>query len=263
MWTFKPAKPAEPGANRTAPAPAWDDTAQFARERLNFAPDEHQERVLRSSARRVLLACSRQWGKSTTAAVKVVHRAYTQRGSLILVLSPSGRQSGEFVKKARAFVERLGVRPRGDGINRDSILFPNGSRIVGLPGVGKVRGFSAVSLLLVEEAGKVPDESYYELRPTLAVSNGDLWIIGTPEGKRGFFYDEWAFGGDRWQRLAIRGPECSRISKDFIEEEREKCTEEWFRQEYLCEFLDSGDTLFQRELVETALDPRLEPLCFT
>jgi hypothetical protein len=257
MWTF------DRKSKERVQAVAWEDAVDFARERLGFEADEHQAQVLRWPARRVLLACSRQWGKSTTAAVKAVHRAYTRRGSLVLVLSPSGRQSGEFVRKARELVERLGVRARGDGVNRDSILFPNGSRIVGLPGAGKVRGFSAVSMLLVEEAGEVRDESYYALRATLAVGDGDLWVIGTPMGKQGFFYDEWAYGGELWQRLAIRGPECSRISKDFLEEERETRTEEWFRQEYLCEFVDSGDLMFQRELVEGALDPRLEPLCFT
>jgi hypothetical protein len=28
---------------------------------------------------------------------------------------------------------------------------------------------------------------YKSLRPTLAVGNGDLWLMSTPYGKRGFF----------------------------------------------------------------------------
>ena len=55
----------------------------------------------------------------------------------MLVVSPSARQSGEFVRKAAGFVRRLGIRARGDGDNEISLLFPNGSRIVGLPGTGE------------------------------------------------------------------------------------------------------------------------------
>src|SRR5665213_557038 len=97
-------------------------------------PDKRQEEVLRSKAKRGILNCTRQWGKSTTAAAKAVHRAYAEAGSLVLVASPSERQSGEFVRKAGAFLLKLGIAPRGDGDNGTSLLLPNGSRIVGLPG---------------------------------------------------------------------------------------------------------------------------------
>jgi hypothetical protein len=63
------------------------------------------------------------------------------------------------------------LQVKGDGDNEMSSQFPNGSRIVGLPGSeGTIRGFSAVSLLLVDEASRVPDELYLAVRPMLAVS---------------------------------------------------------------------------------------------
>ena len=45
------------------------DAVKSAAERLGFEADESQARVLRSAAKRSMLACSRQWGKSTVAAV--------------------------------------------------------------------------------------------------------------------------------------------------------------------------------------------------
>jgi hypothetical protein len=75
----------------------------------------------------------------------------------------------------------LGIRPRGDGDNEVSLLLPNGSRIVGLPGTeATVRGFSAVSLLVIDEAARVMDAMYKGLRPMLAVGEGDLWMMSTP-----------------------------------------------------------------------------------
>ena len=229
--------------------------------RLRFVPDARQAAVLASEAKRVLLVCSRQWGKSTLGAVKAVHRAYTERESLVLVSSPSERQSAEFLRKAEEFVRRLGIRPRGDGDNEMSLLFPNGSRIVGLPGVeATVRGFSAVSLLLIDEASRVPDAMYKALRPMLAVKNGDVWLMSTPNGKRGFFYEKWAYGGDRWTRVAAPVTECPRISAEFLEEEREDLGQLWFRQEYLCEFVENGSGVFDRDVVEGALTDELVPL---
>ena len=50
-------------------------------------------------------------------------------------------------------------------------------------------GFSAVSPLVIDEAVRVPDTTYHALRPMLIQSSGDLWLLSTPLGKRGFFYE--------------------------------------------------------------------------
>ena len=202
--------------------------------------------------------CTRQWGKSTVTAAKAVHRAYTVPGSLVLVLAPCGRQSGEFVRKAKTFVNRLGIRIRGDGDNAISIMFPNGSRIVGLPGnEANVRGFTA-SLILIDEAARVPDELYRAMRPSLAVGNGDLWLMSTPYGKRGFFWEEWVYGTEGWERIQVTGPECPRISKQVLEEERAK-GDKWFGQEYLCEFGEVEGRVFSQESIDAAMQD-FEPL---
>ena len=137
---------------------------------------------------------------------------------------------------------------------------PNGSRIVGLPGTAAtVRGYSNVSMLVIDEAAGVPDDLYKALRPMLAVSDGDLWLMSTPYGKRGFFYESWAHGGPGWARITVPATECSRIQPDFLEEERRELGHVWFRQEYLCEFVDNGCALFDRDLVESAFDEGVEP----
>ena len=89
------------------------------------------------------------------------------------------------MRKAAELLREAGDAARGDGDNAISLLLPNGSRIVGLPGMeGTVRGFSAVSLLLIDEAARVEDEMYQALRPMLAVGDGDLWLMSTPREAR-------------------------------------------------------------------------------
>jgi hypothetical protein len=66
------------------------DAVAFAREKLGFNPDEKQMAMLRGG-KRGILNCSRSWGKSTVAAAKAVHRAYSEAGSLTLRFRISNR----------------------------------------------------------------------------------------------------------------------------------------------------------------------------
>ena len=236
------------------PAAQAQDILAFAN-RVGLQPDPVQASVLQSNANRGILNCSRQWGKSTLAAALTVHRCLTRPESLVLFAAPSGRQSGELLRKASTMLSRLGLlqRLRKDGVNKDSILFPNGSRIVALPcREATTRGFSSVNMLLIDEAARVPDDFYKALRPALAVGNGDLWLMSTPWGRRGFFYHSWTHGGPDWFRVECPATQNPRISVRFLEEERAHLGA-WFEQEYLCRFLDRSDTLFASELVEAAL----------
>ncbi|HEY3743359.1 MAG TPA: terminase family protein, partial [Bryobacteraceae bacterium] len=206
----------------------------FAREFLHFRPDPGgQQDVLERapSHRRIALNCNRQWGKSTTAAILAVHRLYTHPGATILIIAPAGRQSGETLRKVASFLSVLNVRTRRDGVNPSSLVLPNGSRIVSLPAVdATTRGFSAISMLIIDEASRVPDRVYLALRPALAVSRGDLILISSPNGRRGFFYREMSGMQDSaassppaepWLRHTGPVTEClHRIPAEFLKEEQ-------------------------------------------
>ena len=232
------------------------DAVGFARRRLGFEPDELQSEVLRSRSKRLLLNCTRQWGKSSVSAIAALYRAWFRPGSLVVVTGPSGRQAGEFVDKVREFASRLDIKPRGDGRNK-SLVLPNKSRIVGVPSKQTtVRGFSGASMLIFDEAAHARDELYLAMRPVLAASGGDLWCLSTPNGKRGFFWDAWSKGGDAWTRVTAPATACSRISKEFLEEERRTQPDNWFRQEYMGEFVQDCEGLFDMDLVDAAFEDR-------
>jgi hypothetical protein len=192
-------------------------------------------------------------------AAKAVHRAYTNPDSVILVAGPAGRQSRAFLRKATGFLSRLGIPRRGDGDNPGSFLLPNGSRIVPLPGIDTTTRCFSASMILIDEAARVSDAMYLALQPMLAVTDGDLWLMSTPFGKQGFFYNVWTHGED-WARFTVSAPECPRISPAFLERQRSDMPGPQFRQEYLCEFVDSDDSWFPRDLVEAALSDTEQPL---
>jgi hypothetical protein len=235
------------------------DRVSFA-EKLGIVPDAWQRDLLRSSSDRVLLNCCRQSGKSTMSGLIALHRALYHRGSLILCLAPALRQSQELFGKIASFYRDLGrpVSPLGE--RKLSLELENGSRIVTLPGTDKtIRGFSGVSLLIVDEASRVSDELYFAVRPMLAVSGGALLMLTTPYGKRGVFYEEW-ISGHGWERYEVPANQCPRISPQFLEEEQDALPSWVYRQEYECSFEETEDQVFTTEMVERAVSSEVTPL---
>src|SRR5262249_10837332 len=125
----------------------------------------------------------------------------------------------------------------------------NGSRVLCLPGREQtIRSFGGVSLLILDEAARVPHDLYRSVRPMLAVSGGRvlppstpfgrrgrLIALSTPFGRRGWFYHEWA-GAGPWRRFNVSWRECPRITEAFIADERRALGDGWVAQEYEATF---------------------------
>jgi hypothetical protein len=228
-------------------------------ELAGYRPDPWQEALLRNPSGRTLLNCSRQSGKSTVTAALALNTALLEAPALVLLLSPSLRQSGELLLKVTELYRSLG-RPVPTARPRDNTLkleLANGSRIISLPGNEEtIRCYSAARLLVIDEAARVTDDLYRAVRPMLAVSGGRLICLSTPFGRRGFFHDSWR-GGEDWNRVKITAGQVPRIPAAFLEEERRAIGERWFSQEYGCEFLDIIGAYFSGEDIEAILDDTL------
>ncbi len=201
-----------------------------------ITPDPWQRQLLLATDRQVLLNCSRQAGKSTVVSAMALHTALFKPGALVLLLSPSQRQSCEIFRKVLDAYNAL-RRPLPASYRTQLRLeLVNGSRIICLPGrEGTVRSFGGVSLLVLDEAARIPDILYRSVRPMLAVSRGRLIALSTPFGQRGWFYDEW-HNANSFHKVRITWRDCPRITGDFIAEELRSMGEQWVRQEYECEF---------------------------
>jgi hypothetical protein len=141
--------------------------------------------VLRSKARNLLLLCGRQAGKSLTAGALALVTALLNDRSLVLLLSPSLRQSSELFQDKILPLYRAFGRPL-QTVQETALrlALSNGSRIISLPGNEEtIRGFSGVRLLIIDEAARVPDELYFSVRPMLARSGGRMVCMSTPFGK--------------------------------------------------------------------------------
>ena len=236
------------------------DPVRFAREKLDFDPDPWQVELLRSTTPNVVCNCSRQVGKSTATAAKAVHTALYDPG-LILLISPSLRQTRELFNKVASFIRRLQPAQELVEDNRLSCELENGSRIVSLPGdAATVRGFSSPRLIVEDESAYVSDDLHAALRPMLAVSQGQMILLSSPNGRRGHFFKIWSEGGAAWQRFSVSIYDCPRISRGWIEREKANTPSHRWAAEFECQFSDTSDSLFSYDLIKSAFSDQVKPL---
>ena len=225
---------------------------------VGIDPDPVQSTLLTTTSNRVLLNCTRQWGKSTTAGLVATHEAIYGEAlhgfkPMVVLISPSQQQSGELFKKIHGFWERLPGAPAAEQESLTRMELANGARIVSLPGSeATTRGFSAATLVVMDEAARVEDALLAAVRPMLATTGGRFIALSTPKGRRGWFFETWTHG-EGWERVMVKASECPRISPEFLAQEREALGPLLYSQEYECEFIDSDTSAFSSQLIEQAL----------
>jgi hypothetical protein len=225
-----------------------------------LSPDPWQADLLRIRPARGLLCCARQVGKSVTVAAAALHEALYEPGALIVMAAPTLRQSAELLRKTREIAGALTPPARFKRCATNALEFSNGSRIVAVPGTpATIRGFSSVSLLLLDEASYIDDALPVALEPMLAVSGGRMIALSTPAGTRGWFYDRWR-GDEDWYRVMVPASECPRIPAVHLARAQRTMTRAAFAGEYECQFLDAVDTVFRHDDIAAALDATLSPL---
>jgi hypothetical protein len=123
----------------------------------------------------------------------------------------------------------------------------NGGRVLALPHSEEtIRGYSAVDLLIMDEAAMIHDRVFVAVGPMLAVKKGNMIALSTPKGQRGWWWNEWhdcelaARQGKaaRWKTIKVPWTMCPRITPEFIESERRKVSVGplGVEQEYECVF---------------------------
>jgi len=208
----------------------------------------------------MILNCARQVGKTTVLACHIVHEVLYHAPALVLVLGPAERQSKELIRSVSRIRDSMGLQYDPDRQSMTSMEFLNGSRVVALPSKeGNIRGLAAVTLLVMDEASRIPDEVYNAVKPMLSISRGRLALLSTPNGKRGFFHKEWT-EGEGWERFKVTAYECSRYSPEQLALEKRSQPANWFQQEYLCEFSDTEGMIFSYEDIQRAVSSDVLPL---
>jgi hypothetical protein len=208
--------------------------------RAGLEPDEWQCEALRCDDSRVLFNVCRQGGKSSVGAALAVHETnYRKRSSLVLLVAPVLRQAGELFGKAMQFHRAAG---KPVPLKSEATLkaeFTNGSRIICVPADAEsIVGYTA-DLIIFDEAARIPDSVYHYLRPTVAVTGGRIFGMSTPSGVDGWFAKAW-LDEDGWRKFHVTADKCSRISPEFLIQEKKALGSYIYEQEYNGAFHDAS-----------------------
>jgi hypothetical protein len=200
----------------------------------------------------VVLLKGRQVGASLAAAALAIHAATYWRDTNAVVVSPTLKQSGEILTKARLGLRNLGARLVQDSASM--LRLPNGSRIISLPGTARsVRGWTA-RLLILDEAAYVEPETWVAARALIA-TGGRFVVQSTPALEVGDFHQLATEAAEGWRRFTIRSDEVPTISAEFLAAERQAMGEADFATEYMCTFGQAGASLFTAERLASLILP--------
>lgn len=228
---------------------------------LSFDAEPWQRKLLRSPARRVLVRCSRQVGKTQTTSIKALHTARFNPGALVLIISPTQRQSDEMLLRIRTLHRATsgGVAKLAKDSNTEMGM-ENGSRIVSLPGTeGTSRGFAGAKLIVLDEAARIEDDIFAAVLPMVA-SDGAIWALSTPWGRRGWFFNLHEQPGNGWERHKVTCYESGQYTPERIAEAKASVSSFVFASDYEVQFGDNDSQLFATENVRAAFTPTVTPL---
>lgn len=236
---------------------------------FDFDPWDYQADVLDSPYKRRLWVCGRQVGKTETAGVIPADWVLTHPGEDALVVAEYQETADELFERTKDHFEAAGTAGEVgiDTPNKTSYELDTGSRVLSRTiggGSGEEKGAKqrgkVPSCIVVEEASMPPKSVYDQvLRPMFATHDDYLMVlISTPRGKNGYLWKKWneAPGSDRWERFHNKTADNPLVTDEWLAEERGEVDELTWKQEYLGEFIETGEEYIPESLYRRVQDTR-------
>lgn len=219
-------------------------------------PDDWQQDMLTARDSVLAVLVSRQVGKSSTTSI--LGYDTISQGRFVLVLAPSERQSRETLKKIMFARSRDRHSPALVRSTMTEVELINSGRVVCVPqSSDTVRGYSAVDLIVLEEAAFIEDDAIHAVLPSLA-EGGRVIAISTPGGKRdGFFYH--LLQSDDVRKIIARATEIPRMAEK-VEFLRKVLPNTRFRVEVELEWLTDGHAFISRDVIAAAVSQEVSCL---
>jgi len=194
---------------------------------------------------------SRQLGLSTVTAAYCVWYAIFKKDKNILIIATKLNTAINFIKKVKTMLDGLPpwllltkFEP-----TKQSIRFTNGSSITAVPTSPDAGRSEALALLIIDEAAFIRDfdEIWTSLYPTLS-TGGSAIILSTPNGVGGQYYKLWTeaeSGANDFHPIRLPWHVHPEHNQTWFDKETKNLPKRKVAQEFLCDFISSGDTFLQ------------------
>jgi hypothetical protein len=209
---------------------------------------------------------SRQLGLSTVTAAYSVWYAIFKKDKNILIIATKLNTAINFIKKVRTMLDGLPqwlLLTKFDP-TKQSIRFTNGSTITAVPTSPDAGRSEALALLIVDEAAFIRefDEIWTSLYPTLS-TGGSAIILSTPNGVGGQYYKLWVeaeSGANDFNPIRLPWWVHPEHDQEWFDKETKNLPKRKMAQEFLCDFISSGDTFLQPSELERVRDAIRPPI---
>ncbi len=219
-----------------------------------------QKRVLRSLRDNRFVAClaSRQTGKTTMMTIYALWIACFQEDQRILVVANKEQTAINIFSRIRTAYEMLPnyLKPGVIEYGKTSMKLANGSSIgISTTSSDAGRGDSC-NVLILDELAFIPnnlvDAFWKSVYPIISSSKkSKIFIASTPNGTDNLFYKLYMDGQNKksnWYAEKMLWYEIPGRDEKWKQETIQSIgSEEAFRQEFDCEFLETGDSFIDEE----------------
>jgi len=200
---------------------------------------------------------SRQLGISTLSAGFALWTMLFQKDKTVLCIATKQETAKGMVEKVQFMYNSLpswlkgNIKPISD--NKLSLKLANNSQIVATSAASDAGRSYAVSLLIVDEAAFIEgiDRIYTSIKPTIATGGGII-ALSSPNGVGNWFhrmYTEAEIGKNEFKAIKLRWDLHPDRDEKWEATERTNMSPREFAQEYDCDFLGSGNSVVEPDLL--------------
>jgi hypothetical protein len=200
---------------------------------------------------------SRQLGISTLVAMYSLWLMLFNKDKTILCIATKQETAKNMVTKVKYMYDNLPSWLRGNKMpledNKLSIKLANGSQIIAVSAASDAGRSYAVSLLIIDEAAFIEgiDKIYTSVMPTLATGGGCI-ALSSPNGVGNWFHRMFTaseVGENKFFPIVLPWDVHPDRNDKWFEAESSNMSPREIAQEYCCDFLASGNTVIEPEVL--------------
>lgn len=206
-----------------------------------ITPRPYQLEILQNPTKVKCLVLHRGAGKTALAINKLILEAFKNKG-LYLYLCPFRTMAKDIVWKQQIFNYLPDNTYKANEVDM-SILLLNGSLILvrGTDDEDRLRGLTDIKGVIFDEAAFMPNlKEVYQKAVKPKALDAFIWFISTPNGDN--YFKELC---DTNYTVKKTVEDTNLISQERLESIQKETQQDFFRQEYYCDFLSNAQAFFR------------------